>query len=64
MASAMLLRVSVDLRLTPESMVTPVKDWLLLKDSTVVDISSPFIDGTKHSMLDIIISVFVYQRQI
>jgi hypothetical protein len=56
----MLLRVSVDLRLTPESMVTPVKDWLLLKDSTVVDISSPLIDGTKHSMLDIVIPVFVY----
>jgi hypothetical protein len=52
-ASAMLLRVSVDFRETPESMVTPVKAELLLKDSTVTEISSPLIDGTKHSIADI-----------
>jgi hypothetical protein len=49
----MLLRVSVDFRETPESMVTPVKAELLLKDSTVTEISSPLFDGTKHSIADI-----------
>jgi hypothetical protein len=56
-ASAMLLRVSVILNDTPERMVTPVNAALLLKDSTVTDISSPDIDGTKHSILDIVISL-------
>jgi hypothetical protein len=60
----MLLRVSVVLSDTPESIVTPVKDWLLLNDSTVVEISSPLMDGMKHSMLDMATFVFVYQRQI
>jgi hypothetical protein len=31
-------------------MVTPVKAALLLKDSTVTEISSPDIDGIKHSI--------------
>ena len=38
-------------------MVTPVKDALLLKDSTVMDISSPDIDGIKHSIPVIIVKV-------
>ena len=46
----MLLRVSVDLRETPERIVTPVNAELLLKDSTVTEISSPDMDGTKHSI--------------
>jgi hypothetical protein len=46
----MLLRVSADLRETPERMVTPVNAELLLKDSTVTDMSSEDIDGTKHSI--------------
>ena len=50
----MLLRVSVDFSDTPESMVTPVNAALLLKDSTVTEMSSPDIDGTKHSIPDII----------
>ena len=49
----MLLKVSVDLSDTPESTVTPVKDSLRLNDSTVTEISSPDMEGTKHSMLDI-----------
>jgi hypothetical protein len=48
----MLLNVSVDLNDTPERTVTPVNDSLRLNDSTVTEISSPVIDGTKHSMLD------------
>ena len=64
MASAMLLRVSVERSDTPDRMVTPVNDWLLLNDSTVVDISSPLMEGIKHSMLDMDVFVFVYQRQI
>ena len=52
-ASAILLSVSVDLRDTPESIVTPVNAELLLKDSTVTEISSPDIDGIKHSIDDI-----------
>lgn len=48
----MLFRVSVDLKDTPERTVTPVKDSLRLNDSTVTEISSPVMDGTKHSMLD------------
>ena len=52
-ASAMLLNVSVVLNDTPDRMVTPVKASLRLKDSTVTEISSPRIDGTKHSILDI-----------
>ena len=51
-ASAMLLRVSVDLNDTPDRTVTPVKDSLRLNDSTVTDISSPDMDGTKHSILN------------
>ena len=58
------LRVSVDLRETPERIVTPENESLLLKDSTVTEMSSPDIVGTKHSMLDIIISALAYQRQI
>ena len=50
----MLLNVSVDLSDTPERTVTPVNDSLLLNDSTVTEISSPDMDGTKHSMLDMI----------
>ena len=38
-------------------MVTPVNELLRLKDPTVVEISSPDIDGTKHSILDIVISL-------
>ena len=49
----MLLNVSVDLSDTPERTVTPVNDSLRLNDSTVTEISSPDMDGTKHSMLDI-----------
>ena len=62
-ASAMLLRVSVDLNDTPVRIVTPVKASLLLKDSTVTDMSSADIDGTKHSILDMVTSALVYQRQ-
>ena len=51
------IRVSVERSETPESMVTPVKDALLLKDSTVMDISSPDIDGIKHSIPVIIVKV-------
>ena len=50
----MLLNVSVVLNDTPDRMVTPVKASLRLKDSTVTEISSPPIDGTKHSILDIV----------
>jgi hypothetical protein len=46
----MLLSVSVNLSETPERIVTPVNEELLLKDSTVTEISSPDIDGTKHSI--------------
>ena len=46
----MLLRVSVDLRETPERIVTPVNAELLLNDSTVTEISSPDMNGTKHSI--------------
>ena len=46
----MLLRVSVDFNETPERTVTPVNAELLPKDSTVTEISSPDIDGTKHSI--------------
>ena len=49
----MLLNVSVVLNDTPDRMVTPVKASLQLKDSTVTEISSPRIDGTKPSILDI-----------
>ena len=63
-ASAMDLRVSVDFNETPERIVTPENESLLLKDSTVTDMSSPDIDGTKHSMLDIITFALAYQRQI
>ena len=56
-ASAMLLRVSVVRSDTPDKMVTPVNAVLLLKDYTVTEISSPDIDGTKHSILDIVITL-------
>ena len=51
----MLHRVSVDFRDTPDKIVTPVNASLRLKDSTVMDISSPDMDGMKHSMLDMVI---------
>ena len=54
----------MDFNETPERMVTPENESLLLKDSTVTDMSSPDIDGTKHSMLDIITFALAYQRQI
>lgn len=63
-ASAIDLRVSVDFKETPESIVTPENESLLLKDSTVTEMSSSDIDGTKHSMLDIITFALAYQRQI
>jgi hypothetical protein len=64
MASARLLRVSVSRSEIPSRTVTPVNEELLLKDSTVVSISAPLMEGMKHSIFDMIISVFVYQRQI
>jgi hypothetical protein len=50
MPSAMLFRVSVERRDTPERKVTPVKTELLPKDSTVTEISSADMEGTKHSI--------------
>lgn len=64
MASAIDLNVPVALKETPDRIVTPVNESLLLKDSTVTDISSPDIDGTKHSMLDIIIFALAYQSKL
>ena len=55
----MLLKVSVDLSDTPERTVTPVNDSLRLNDSTVTEISSPDMDGTKHSMVDMAIWVIL-----
>jgi hypothetical protein len=60
-ASAMLLNVSVDLNETPERIVTPAKESLRLKDSTVMEMSSPDMEGIKHSICDM--TAFVYQRQ-
>ena len=48
--SAMLLRVSVERKETPERIVTPVKAELRLNDSTVMEISSPDMEGIKHSI--------------
>ena len=59
----MLLKVSVDLSDTPERTVTPVNDSLWLNDSTVMDISSSDMDGTKHSMLDILYLILLEQRK-
>ena len=59
----MLLKVSVERRDTPERMVTPVKASLLLKDSTVTEMSSADIEGIKHSILDMVTSALAYQRQ-
>jgi hypothetical protein len=56
-ASAMDRRVSVCLRDTPERIVTPLNDSLLLKDSTVKEISSPDIEGMKHSIPDMIMYI-------
>lgn len=55
----MLLNVSVALSETPDRIVTPVKESLRLKDSTVVEISSPHIKGMKHSIVDITVLMFV-----
>ncbi len=60
-ASAILLSVSVAFNETPESMVTPVKAELLLKDSTVTEISSPDIDGIKHSIAAIKLLIITHK---
>ena len=62
-ASARLLNVSVDLNDTPLNIVTPEKASLQLKDSTVMDMSSPDIDGIKHSIFDMATFVLSYQSQ-
>jgi hypothetical protein len=63
-ASAISLNVCVSRNDTPERNVTPEKDVLRPKDSTVTSRSSPDMEGTKHSMLDMITSVFISKTNI